>query len=102
MTQDFKNFNPEKKQRVTVFINPTTIRKAKARSAMEVQTLSELTENILDEFELMELLEHDSFRTNQKNTQSGFINIYGVNLSGTPRVQWREKLEEECKKRGLI
>ena len=102
MTQNFKNFNPEKKQRVTMFIDPATVRKAKAKSAMEAQTLSELVENVLSENELMELLENDSFKKNQFNTEAGWINLYGVNLSSTPRTEWREKLQAECKKRGLI
>ncbi len=102
MSKDLTDFQPEKKQRVTMFIDPTTVRKAKAKSAMEAQTLSELVENTLTENELMELLEKDSFKKNQTNTQAGWINLYGIDLSSTPREIWREKLQDECKKRGLI
>ena len=44
------DFNPEAKQRVTLFLNPIIVRKAKAEAALEAKTLSEIVEKILEKY----------------------------------------------------
>lgn len=41
------DFKPEKKDRTTIFIDPLTLRRAKARGALEGLTLSEIVERSL-------------------------------------------------------
>lgn len=47
---DLTHFDPEHKQRVTLFIDPLVIKRARARGAMEGNTLSEVVEKALDEY----------------------------------------------------
>lgn len=44
------DFNPEQKQRVTLFLDPIIVRKTKAEAALEALTLSEVVERVLKEY----------------------------------------------------
>ncbi len=43
-------FQPEKKTRTTIFIDPLTLRRAKAKGALEALTISEVIEALLREY----------------------------------------------------
>lgn len=50
MKQIKNNLKPEKKQRVTAFIDPILVRRAKARGALEGLTISEVVEKALEDY----------------------------------------------------
>lgn len=50
MRQDISTVKPEDKQRITAFIDPILVKRAKARGALEGSTLSEVVEKALDAY----------------------------------------------------
>lgn len=58
MTQDIQTMKNEKKQRLTAFVDPILVTRAKVRGALEGLTISEVVEKALDEYAPM--IEKDS------------------------------------------